>query len=50
MRIRARALTQNKSLVEYEAVMKWDGKMPSVILGGGSTPLVNLNNLIKGAR
>ena len=33
MRIRADALTQNKNLVEYEAVQKWDGKLPQYMLG-----------------
>lgn len=34
MRIRSQALSQNKSLVEYEAVQKWDGKLPQYTLGG----------------
>lgn len=42
MRIRANALTQNKALIEYEAVQKWDGKMP-VYMMGNSMPLINLN-------
>ncbi|MBN1784074.1 MAG: prohibitin family protein, partial [Alphaproteobacteria bacterium] len=41
MRIKANALSQNRSLVEYEAVQKWDGKMPQVT--GGSVPFLNLN-------
>jgi len=41
MRIRATALTQNKALVEYEAVQKWDGKMPQYMLGG-SVPFINI--------
>lgn len=41
MRIRANALTQNKSLVEYEAVQKWDGKLPQYMMGS-STPFINL--------
>lgn len=45
MRIRAKALTQNKSLVEYEAVQKWDGKLPEIMLGQGSTPFIDLRNL-----
>ena len=40
--IRAEALTQNKSLVEYEAVQKWDGKLPQYMMGN-SVPFVNLN-------
>ena len=42
MAIRAQALTQNKALVEYEAVKKWDGKMPQYMLGN-SVPFINLN-------
>ena len=41
MAIRAQALTQNKALVEYEAVKKWDGKLPEYMLGG-SVPFINL--------
>lgn len=41
MRIRANALTQNKSLVEYEAVQKWDGKLPQYMMGS-STPFINI--------
>ena len=42
MAIRAQALNQNKSLVQYEAVQKWDGKMPEYMLGN-SMPFINLN-------
>lgn len=42
MKIRATALTQNKALVEYEAVQKWDGKLPEYMLGN-SMPFINLN-------
>ena len=42
MAIRARALTQNKALVEYEAVKKWDGKMPQYMMGN-SVPFINLS-------
>lgn len=41
MSIRAHALTQNKNLVEYEAVQKWDGKLPEYMLGG-SVPFINI--------
>ncbi len=41
MAIRANALTQNKNLVEYEAVQKWDGKLPEYMMGN-SVPFVNL--------
>ncbi|MBN2676401.1 MAG: prohibitin family protein, partial [Alphaproteobacteria bacterium] len=41
MTIKAQALAQNKSLINYEAVQKWDGKMPTVT--GGSIPFLNLD-------
>ncbi|MDR1008840.1 MAG: prohibitin family protein [Rickettsiales bacterium] len=41
MRIRANALVQNKSLIDYEAVQKWDGKLPQYMMGS-SVPFVNL--------
>lgn len=43
MAIRANALTRNKALVEYEAVQKWDGKLPEYMLGN-SIPFINLND------
>ena len=42
MAIRAQALSQNKSLVEYEAVQKWDGKMPQYMMGN-SIPFINIS-------
>ena len=41
MAIRAQALSQNKSLVEYEAVQKWDGKMPQYMMGN-TVPFINI--------
>lgn len=41
MSIRANALTQNKALVEYEAVQKWNGILPQYIMGN-SVPFINL--------
>ena len=41
IRIRANALAQNAKLVEWEAVQKWDGKMPQYMLGG-ATPFINI--------
>lgn len=41
MAIRANALTQNKALVEYEAVKKWDGKLPEYMMGN-TVPFINL--------
>ena len=42
MKIRATALSQNKALVEYEAVKKWDGKLPEYMLGN-SVPFINVS-------
>ena len=41
MKIRATALTQNKALVEYEAVQKWNGKLPDYMMGN-SVPFINM--------
>ncbi len=41
IRIRADALAQNAKLVEWEAVQKWDGKLPTYMLGG-ATPFVQV--------
>ncbi len=50
MRIRANALTANKNLIEYEqvqvqkeAVVKWDGVLPTYMMGS-STPFINIKN------
>lgn len=42
MRIRSQALSQNKGLVAYEAVQKWDGKLPVNIYGNAPIPFLNL--------
>jgi regulator of protease activity HflC (stomatin/prohibitin superfamily) len=39
--IRARALEQNAKLVEWEAVQKWDGKMPQ-IMAGDAVPFIQI--------
>ena len=41
MGIKARALESNPKLVNYEAVQKWDGKMPQYLLGN-SVPFIDL--------
>ena len=41
MAIRANALTQNKALVEYEAVQKWDGHLPQYMMGN-TVPFMNI--------
>lgn len=42
MEIKAQALEKNKSLVEYEAVLRWNGELPSYMLGN-SIPFLNLS-------
>lgn len=41
MRIRSQALSQNQNLVAYEAVQKWDGKLPVNIYGNAPIPFIN---------
>lgn len=41
MKIRSEALSQNKSLVEYEAVQKWNGVLPTYMMGN-SVPFISL--------
>jgi regulator of protease activity HflC (stomatin/prohibitin superfamily) len=41
MTIRSQALQQNKGLVEYEAVQRWDGKLPVQMLGN-TVPFLNV--------
>lgn len=41
MQIRSAALSQNQNLVSYEAVQKWDGKLPEYMMGS-SVPFVTL--------
>jgi regulator of protease activity HflC (stomatin/prohibitin superfamily) len=43
IQIRAQALEKNAKLVEWEAVQKWNGVLPQYMLGGGTTPFINLN-------
>ncbi len=42
MRIRSQALSQNQNLVAYEAVQKWDGKLPVNIYGSAPLPFINI--------
>jgi regulator of protease activity HflC (stomatin/prohibitin superfamily) len=49
MKIRSEALSKNKSLVEYEAVQKWDGKLPQYMMGG-SVPFINLDTKEKSGK
>lgn len=47
MRIKSQALAQNKGLVEFEAVQRWDGKLPQYMFGGGTTPFIDMRSLGK---
>lgn len=42
MKIKTQALKENKGLTEYEAVQKWDGKLPQYMMGN-SVPFININ-------
>lgn len=50
MRIKSQALAQNKGLVQFEAVQKWDGRLPTFMLGSGATPILDLRALTTEAR
>lgn len=43
IKIKGDALAQNPKLVELSAVEKWNGVLPQYMLGGGSTPFININ-------
>lgn len=47
MKIKTAALAQSKSLVELEAVNKWNGVLPQFIFGGGSTPFIDISKFRK---
>jgi len=44
MKIRADALTQNPKLVSWEAVQKWDGKLPVNMYGQAAIPFIDVNH------
>lgn len=46
MRIKSQALSQNKGLVQYEAVQRWNGQLPTYMFGN-STPILNLSSFSK---
>lgn len=48
MRIKTEALSRNQGLVDYEAIQKWDGKLPEIMMGG-SVPLVNMDRIMRKA-
>lgn len=45
--IRTKALEKSPALIQYEAVQRWDGKLPQFMLGGngGAVPFVSLPGL-----
>lgn len=45
MRIKSQALSQNKALIDFEAVKKWDGALPQIIMGGKSMPMIDLRGM-----
>ncbi len=46
MKIKSQALAQNKGLVDFEAVRKWNGQLPMYMFGN-STPFINMSGLGK---
>lgn len=44
MRIRAQALQQNKGLVNFEAVKKWNGVLPTSMYGSTPIPFLNVKD------
>jgi regulator of protease activity HflC (stomatin/prohibitin superfamily) len=44
MRIKSQALSQNKGLVSYEAIQKWNGQLPTYMFGN-TVPMINLDKL-----
>ena len=42
IQVMAKALSQNKDLIELEAVKKWDGKLPQYMMGN-SVPFIKMN-------
>lgn len=45
MRIKTQALSQNKGLTAYEAATRWDGKLPQIMLGSGTMPMIDLSKI-----
>ncbi len=44
MRIKAQAIAENQKLLQYEAIQKWDGKLPTYSGGNTPVPFLNINN------
>jgi regulator of protease activity HflC (stomatin/prohibitin superfamily) len=43
MRIKSQALSQNKGLIQYEAIQKWNGILPTNIYGSAPVPFLNID-------
>lgn len=50
MRIKSQALSQNKGLVQYEAVQRWNGVLPQFIMGGQSMPMLDMRAIMNPAK
>jgi regulator of protease activity HflC (stomatin/prohibitin superfamily) len=48
MKIKSQALAQNKGLVQFEAVHRWDGHLPQYMFGSNTVPFIDMKNLGKG--
>jgi regulator of protease activity HflC (stomatin/prohibitin superfamily) len=44
MKIKSEALSQNQNLIQYEAVQKWNGVLPTMTMGG-AVPFINLDGM-----
>lgn len=42
MKIQTEALSKSQSLVQYEAVKKWNGVLPTYMMGNSSLPFINI--------
>lgn len=42
IKVRSEALAKNPGLAAYEAVLKWDGKLPQYMLAGGALPFIDI--------
>ncbi len=50
MQIKSEALSKNKGLVEFELATRWNGQLPSVIMGSGGNSILNMSDLLKGGK
>jgi regulator of protease activity HflC (stomatin/prohibitin superfamily) len=42
IQIQTEALAKSKSLIEFEAVKRWNGVLPQYMIGGGSAPFIQI--------